>query len=82
MVTAGNMTFDLGRGNDHGIDWGISGLSYISWYLVRGRGGMSLFGWPEKFTQSIHICIRASLFCCKNKRRWIRRRMVLFLTHN
>ena len=37
MVTAENITFDLGRGNDHGIDWCISGLYYLidgTWYVV------------------------------------------------
>ena len=36
MVTAENMTFDLGREEDHGVDCCISGLSYIAgtWYMV------------------------------------------------
>ena len=36
MITAENMTLDLGRGKDDGIDWWIICLSYIAgtWYVV------------------------------------------------
>ena len=52
-------------------------------YLVRGRGGKYIFGWPGK----VHIwyvylvCIRTSFFCCNNERWWIDR-VDAFLTHH